>query len=872
MKSLKSLQNPYSPCLEWLMRGLLLLLPFLYAMSAGAQGHHITVKVMIQTEDTKVNPVTKKPETIVSYVPKENVHVFGFWSVEKGREALKKYEDNQAGYRLDRAANSFGETNARGIVELPKMTLDGFIICVTDKGTGSYDGKPFSGGEVEFRMKDEGKRMRDAVVIAEKLKRDPNKPIVPIACGNSIPFSYNYFVDGDSTYTNARIGISPIAIIMGTNEIAKVMRPVVIDGKEYHQTMYRRMGFDMNNDGLAAWIDTTKVMQQHEPVRMEIVDTLYPIDETKNYPIYGDIWIEDYNGQFKRSRKLLSEGYAKRPMRFLEFTLPKVDIDTALYRRVGVATMQDDKRTINVQFQQGKKELDMSDSLTAVGVQQLIANIGRYYHNDNAGITSATIKGYASPEGNFVRNQQLSNERARFFQSDIISSKFPLIKFDAVTAEVTPWSEVVAELLKRGKTEYAEQVNRVIEAHPQNMDAQFLKIKNMPLYPFVHDSILPLLRKVDFSFTYYTYKVRGPQEILDLYNTRDDYKDGSACQDYELYQLFRFFQKDYKRLEPLAKTAYQVVRDDAEDRPWPLAAYYLGRCYMERNVVDTTMLLPYLETDTAIILGYRSNFFQRRDQMGNLRGYFNDPAIVALHIAMLCRAKDYKKANKYGELLPNTREYNQLRQLLRCLDCGWDNPEVRDAVAETSLWNRIIIYAAQDSIRYPQAALIFLTDPAYRDSLPKDPRVKYQEAILRWELSPQHDEDSDTEWGMNYFRYITDEDYDDMFGVAGETCKGKPWIKNDWGFPMVECCYQDEKYLQIMKNDGYFSAGYKKAFEKHWPKLKAYIKQKIETEEEERKQQEAENEAVNEGVNEGGSEGSSDVGIEQTEVGGYEHE
>ena len=123
-----NMKDRYYPCLEWLMRGLLLLLPFLYAMPAGAQGHHITVKVMIKTEDTKVNPVTKKPETVVSYVPKENVHVFGFWSVEKGREALKKYGDNQAGYRLDKAAQSKGETNARGIVELPKMTLDGYII------------------------------------------------------------------------------------------------------------------------------------------------------------------------------------------------------------------------------------------------------------------------------------------------------------------------------------------------------------------------------------------------------------------------------------------------------------------------------------------------------------------------------------------------------------------------------------------------------------------------------------------------------------------------------------------------------------------------------------------------------------------------
>ena len=834
-----------------LLKGLFLLLPFIYVLPVGAQGHIITVKVMVKSEDTKVDPVSKKPISVVSYVPKENVHVFGFWDVKKGREALKKYDDNQAGYRLDRAANSFGETNARGVVELRKMTLDGYIICVTEKGTGSFKGEPFSGGEIEIRMDDEGKKMKDVVIKGDKIKRDPNRPIVPIACGNTLPFTYNYFVDGDSTYTNARIGISPIAIVMGTNEIAKVMRPVVIDGKEYHQTMYRRMGFDMINDGLAAWIDTTKFMQQHEPVHMEIVDTLYPIDETQNYPIYGDIWIEDYNGQIKRSRKLLSEGYAKRPMRFLEFTLPRIDIDTALYRREGVATMQDDKRTINVQFQQGRKELDMSDSLTAVGVNQLIANIGRYYNNEDAGITNAYIKGYASPEGNYARNQQLSNERARFFQSDIISAKFPNIKFESVTAEVIPWSEVVSELLKRGKTEYAEQVNRVIEAHPQNMDAQFLKIKNMSFYPFLKDSILPLLRKVDFSFTYFTYKVRSPQEILDMYNTRDDYKDGTACQDYELYQLFRFFHKDYKRLEPLARAAYKVVKDDAEDRPWPLAAYYLGRCYLERNVVDTTLLLPFLETDTAIVLAQRTNFFQRRDEMGNLRGFFNDPSIVALHIAMLCRAKDYKKANKYGELLPDTEEYNQLRYLLKCLDCGWDQPEVRDAVAETSLWNKIIIYAAQsDSIQYMKTALLLLTDSTLRDSLPKDPRVKYQEAILRWELSKQHDEDSDTEWAIRYFRYVTDEDFDVMFASAGETCQGKPWIKNDWGFPMAECCYQDEKYLQIMKNDGYFSAGYKKAFEKHWPKLKAYMKQKIETEEQERKEQEAQRKAKAEVVNE----------------------
>lgn len=827
------------------MKYLLSFLVFLFVLPQCSWGQHVVVTVRTKTKEG-VDKHTGRQ--LYSLVPTKDVVLYGFWDVARGKKAMEQLKGELSetmgaakGRFREKDANDKTTTGENGKGTLRDMVLSGYIVAVHN-ATGTVQGTEIGGKEeVEIVLEMDSKMMNEVTKTGQRKRRKLNEPMNPEGCGNTLHFNYPYHVDGSYTLSNGRVGIAPFATLLDTGDTVKVMRPAILDGKEFQLTMNRRMGYDVRHDflndykvrkeGVAAGhlggqeSDSIEYMTPREPATLWIRETLYPIDENSAYPIYGYFWVEDYNGAIETKKVLLSEGYAQRPMRFLKFSLPSVEIDTVRYRRVGQASRQQDTKSINVQFENGKSQLDFTDSLTRAGVAELKAMIHKYVDDPDAGISSVELKGYASPEGILSANNKLSEDRVRYFKTNILDPEFPSLqhKYGKISFEVTPWEDVAKELERRGYADGASYVRSVVEGSPNNMDAQWRTIRgNEGFSKFLRDSILPRLRKVDFSYQYYTYRVRDAKEILELYNKRKDYQDGSACKDYELYQLFRMFASDYKRLEPLARAAYNNYKDELEDsRPWPLAAYYLGRCYLERGQVDTTMLKPYLETDTAVYAGYPEGGYQRDDDNGNKRGWFNDPAIVALHIAMLCKAKDYRKAFRYSALLPNTEEYEGTRNLLKCLDCRYREPDVRDAVAKTSLWNKIVVFAAQsDSVNYQQAALLELLSEENKDSIPQDASAKYQEAVLRWVLSDEHEDEQEKEWPLMNFEYLS---YEDFEAFRGYSCVEQPWKKYDWGYPMVECCMQDEKYLRILKGDGFFSKGYKKSFEKWFPVIKKQI-------------------------------------------------
>ncbi len=782
-------------------------------MEIRAQGK--TIQVVVERLEETVDTILHRP--IRRTIAVDGARIYGFLSKKKGEQWISRLQKDKSLTEADinKGTNIVDVTANGGRGTLRGMNLDGYIIVFCEDGS-------FAGEEVKDRLNIKismrpGRQMQTVTVKGHDLT--PNPPVVPRQRGNRIPIIMDYILEEDETGDNLRIGLAPIATVMGTQDTAMIIRPFVKDGGEYHTTMKRRMGYDMQHDALFAYTDTLSYMVAHRPDTIKVRAELYPVSMENNYPVTATKWIEDYNGLLKSTEVIISEGYTAKPARFLEFTIPEIEIDTARYRKMGFAVRSSAKRAMHLNFIVGKAELDMADSTNVVQVNQLVNDISKYANSDIGGVDAAYVKAWASPDGRYAKNVDLSRQRASYFKN-LIKNRFAYLSFDESSSEVASWLQVADSLEQEDSMIVAAtRIREIVSAYPKDKDSQFLKIKQESFYTSpAMNRILENLRVVEFTFSYWTEKVREPSEILELYNSRDDYRNGKACQDYELYQLFRIFSNDFKKLEPLAQSAYEsgVIRDDYEDRPWPLAAYFLAKCYHARELTDTTILKPYLD--------WKNRRFHRRPGP-NLEplGYYNDPAIVALQIAMMCQANDYYMADSVALLLPNEKKYARLRDMLNFLNGDWDKPEVRDNVASTSTWNKVIAYSAQDNDDFYQKYALQLL----LDSFPEtDARARYQEAILRFTLM-RFTSNPKLGYPIDNFQYYSDEDYQlDNWGLPSEE-----WLpKKDWGYPMARACFLDEKYLKYVKYDGYFNKAYRESFEKFWPQLKQEMLEAIQAE------------------------------------------
>ena len=139
------------------------------------------------------------------------------------------------------------------------------------------------------------------------------------------------------------------------------------------------------------------------------------------------------------------------------------------------------------------------------------------------------------------------------------------------------------------------------------------------------------------------YRITTPEEVWKHYQAVGP----DSLLPYEYYEVFEM-EKDLAKKEALAQVALQSVKDEDGKRQWPLAAYELARCYLERGVVDTTLLLPYID--------WQKNSDYHRigmDDYGNESwgGWYNDAAIVRLQMMMYCKTGNYQMADSVGTYL-----------------------------------------------------------------------------------------------------------------------------------------------------------------------------------------------------------------------------
>ena len=117
-----------------------------------------------------------------------------------------------------------------------------------------------------------------------------------------------------------------------------------------------------------------------------------------------------------------------------------------------------------------------------------------------------------------------------------------------------------------------------------------------------------------------------------------------------------------------------------------------------------------------------------------------------------------------------------------------------------------------DNTFFHKEALTLLSDSTQVNV--HDPKVLYMTAVLRYRLEAQNKERK--VYPQMHFQF------DDFFvpSVADPSVDDYGEPRQDWGYPMVECCQRDSSFVQMALTDGYFNEAYRKAFRQAWEAAK----------------------------------------------------
>ncbi len=135
-------------------------------------------------------------------------------------------------------------------------------------------------------------------VVVQAQNTAPNElQVIPKATarfGNVLPLTLSLPIGDYYGKTNGRFVYQPFVVDCTTGKIEAYGRPYILEGKEYHNTQDRRMGYDLKRDTLQKFVDTLKTLTD-EAFVLNYADTIRLQHADRNYAVYGSFHFMDYN-------------------------------------------------------------------------------------------------------------------------------------------------------------------------------------------------------------------------------------------------------------------------------------------------------------------------------------------------------------------------------------------------------------------------------------------------------------------------------------------------------------------------------------------------------------------------------------------------
>lgn len=408
-------------------------------------------------------------------------------------------------------------------------------------------------------------------------KPQPPAPPIPESYGRMKLIGGDFTIDGDLARNDARFVAFPRVVFPDLDSVL-YLKPVVVDGKSYAQSMERRMGFDLENDKLEHYhLDKSFFMQSHADDYFNYIQYVF-VDKGIRYFSDAQVWYEDYNGIYHRYVQKLQDGKEAKTMRFLDWDAAKrsIKIDATQYAKEGKIVKANDSQEFHLEFEVGKETLNLNDSATVSERNELLRMFNGYLSNRETEILNVTVKGYSSPEGLYARNSVLSRGRTNTI-ANLLKREFPRISGD-IKAEydennnVVPWDTIASIMAKStdpAVLRYVATVRDVV-SKKSGFDAQQAELrKDKGLWEYVKDSVLPSVRRVEVDVELQVSKVLTLEEIVERYHEKTLFQPDQKVLDYQYYELMRWLAANEKwdELYTISKMAYEDRSMIQTDRP-----------------------------------------------------------------------------------------------------------------------------------------------------------------------------------------------------------------------------------------------------------------------------------------------------------------
>lgn len=621
------------------------------------------------------------------------VFIYKFNTVAEAQDALPKIKEGGTFF-----ANDYETADNNGYYQI-RVPETGALIFKAEMADEPVLEK------VNFRMEINvaitgGNILKSAVKSATLTTITP-MPENPEIEGNYLKVKAIIPVPKNNGKANARMIIQPFLLDGQTGDTVRVLRPYVIDGREYSVTQDRRMGFNRHSDPLKPYVRDVELTSD----RMNILwaDTIFIQNPNKSYFVRGVVRFEDYNVIYFEKDYELASARVRRPLKFLEYSVSKRDLDPDDYVERAQKERRNTADRISLTFKIGKAELDASDTMNEYYLDRLKSDLLSIVHGEDSQLKEFHILGISSPDGNYARNLQLARLRMRFAMNQITSVLPKRVRdrvYMTTRAEVAPWSDVAELMMADSLVKEADAIYSIIDRFPGDHDMQGRHIRALKFYKSLVVGYLPELRSIQYSYVQEINRELTPAEILDRYENDEDYRSGRK--NFALYEYWHLFQmvKDKDELFALYKRAYE---DSKKVYPngWVLAANNLVSEYIDRGITDTTILAPFIDT--------RVHSVNKRimHMNGVTSEIVNPEAVVANQLCMFLKCNNFKRASVMAQLLPDTDRNKELKAFTMCLGGYYkggrtqeereEAKETFDIVKESTPRNKVIMYLAMNS-------------------------------------------------------------------------------------------------------------------------------------------------------------------------------
>lgn len=396
---------------------------------------------------------------------------------------------------------------------------------------------------------------------------------------------------------NSRLTIHTAVVNCNTEDTVAYLKPIVIEGLDYHAKQERRMAFNYHtNDSMAVGYDSTKVLRSNEQFTAKVT-TRYKKPEGQSKTLFNAVKyvvLDDYHNPYYITSEGAGSCLAKSPFKFLDFSVASKDIPlTSEFQEEAEEKYQNVPRDLKLKFVRGTDELT-KDSLNQVELGKLIEELKSYGNL----LKVVNVRGGASPEGRLERNIELAKKRS-LKAVNLIKGHLPSMeRINQHDPIVFTWDDVVAAVNKRNDVEQSikDMVSNIVAN--SNQDEVIGQLVKMPFYETVIVPELENLRIMQVEYKYELKHILNADEAVEAYyRDKEKLKSGeitfSPGDFYNLYSAIT----DSAELDTITTIAYKTITAKPRYQYIPLAPYVCNKMAMikmQQGVPDLDILRPFI--------------------------------------------------------------------------------------------------------------------------------------------------------------------------------------------------------------------------------------------------------------------------------------